>query len=164
MQACGAGLLLLMGSGCPRSKVQRRKCTEPSSRMRDSPDSPDRCRSGANPRVSTCVRSRQEPGKAEEGAETGLTGDSITTMTWRPGRLNRSSSRSGQHLKHEYVRELPRILYREKPQIGVLITLETPTQPMGTEAASAGSYQSPWGRSIPRSRFSLLPRSWRETG
>jgi len=54
------------------------------------------------------------------------------------------SVKSG-HLKNEYVRELPGILEREKAHIGVLITLEPPTQPMKTESASAGFYQSPWG-------------------
>ncbi len=59
------------------------------------------------------------------------------------------SVKSG-HLKNEYVRELPGILEREKAHIGVLITLEPPTQPMKTESASAGFYQSPWGTKHPR--------------
>jgi hypothetical protein len=59
------------------------------------------------------------------------------------------SVKSG-HLKNEYVRELPGILDREKAHIGILITLEPPTQPMRTEAASAGFYQSPWGTSHPK--------------
>jgi site-specific DNA-methyltransferase (adenine-specific) len=59
------------------------------------------------------------------------------------------SVKSG-HLKNEYVRELPGILDREKAQIGVLITLESPTQPMRKEAASAGFYSSPWGTSHPK--------------
>jgi hypothetical protein len=40
--------------------------------------------------------------------------------------------------------------YIEKAQIGVLISLEAPTQPMRTEAASAGYYQSPWGPKHPK--------------
>ena len=59
------------------------------------------------------------------------------------------SVKSG-HLKNEYVRELPGILEREKAQIGVLVTLELPTQPMKTEAASGGFYQSPWGTKHPK--------------
>ena len=40
---------------------------------------------------------------------------------------------------------------REKAQIGVLITMQEPTQPMRTEAASAGYYRSPWtGQDYPR--------------
>lgn len=59
------------------------------------------------------------------------------------------SVKSG-HLKNEYVRELPGVVDREKAQIGVLVTLESPTQPMRTEAASAGFYQSPWGTKHPK--------------
>jgi hypothetical protein len=33
----------------------------------------------------------------------------------------------------------------EKAQIGVLISLQEPTQPMRTTAAGAGFYESPWG-------------------
>lgn len=35
---------------------------------------------------------------------------------------------------------------REKAQIGVLLTMNKPTKPMIVEAASAGFYDSPWGR------------------
>ena len=38
------------------------------------------------------------------------------------------------------------MLNREKAEIGVLISLQAPTQPMRTEAASAGFYQAPWGK------------------
>ena len=41
------------------------------------------------------------------------------------------------------------IIRREKAQIGVLISMEKPTKPMRTEAASAGFYKSPWGTSHP---------------
>ena len=44
-----------------------------------------------------------------------------------------------------YVRDLRGVLEREKAAIGVLLTLDEPTQPMRTEAASAGFYTSPWG-------------------
>jgi DNA modification methylase len=59
------------------------------------------------------------------------------------------SVKSG-HLKNEYVRELPGILDREKANIGVLVTLESPTQPMRTEAACGGFYESPWGTRHPK--------------
>jgi hypothetical protein len=40
---------------------------------------------------------------------------------------------------------------RENAQIGVLITMQEPTQPMRTEAASAGFYHSDYfGRDYPR--------------
>jgi site-specific DNA-methyltransferase (adenine-specific) len=49
------------------------------------------------------------------------------------------------------IRDLTGTIQREKAAIGVLITLEPPTQPMITEAATAGLYQSRfWGRSYPK--------------
>jgi site-specific DNA-methyltransferase (adenine-specific) len=45
-----------------------------------------------------------------------------------------------------HIRDLVGVLDRENAQIGVLITLRDPTQPMRTEAASAGFYDSPWGK------------------
>jgi DNA modification methylase len=44
------------------------------------------------------------------------------------------------------VRDLVGVLQREKAEVGVLISFEVPTQPMRREAASAGFYDSPWGR------------------
>lgn len=49
------------------------------------------------------------------------------------------------------VRDLRGTLEREKAEIGVMITLQTPTRPMLKEAASAGFYRSPgWSRDYPR--------------
>jgi len=45
---------------------------------------------------------------------------------------------------------LYRVTEREKPEIGVLISLESPTKPMEKEAASAGLCDSPFGRKYPR--------------
>jgi len=50
-----------------------------------------------------------------------------------------------------HVRDLRGVLDREGAQIGVLLTMQPPTQPMRTEAAGAGMYESPgWGRHYPR--------------
>ena len=43
------------------------------------------------------------------------------------------------------VRDLRGVVEREKAAIGVLLCLQIPTQPMISEAASAGFYKSPWG-------------------
>jgi site-specific DNA-methyltransferase (adenine-specific) len=43
------------------------------------------------------------------------------------------------------VRDLRAVIDREEAEIGVLITLEPPTKPMKTEAASIGFYKSSWG-------------------
>jgi site-specific DNA-methyltransferase (adenine-specific) len=49
-----------------------------------------------------------------------------------------------------YVRDLRGVVEREQAQIGVLISMERPTQPMRTEAASAGFYQAPSLKRYPR--------------
>jgi DNA modification methylase len=55
------------------------------------------------------------------------------------------------HTSVPHVRDLRGVLDREKAEVGVLITMQDPTQPMRTEAASAGFYHSPgWNRNYPR--------------
>lgn len=55
------------------------------------------------------------------------------------------------HTSVPHVRDLRGVLDREGAAIGVLISMEQPTGPMRTEAASAGFYESPgWGRKYPR--------------
>ncbi len=44
-----------------------------------------------------------------------------------------------------HVMELHGVIDREGAAIGVLLTMEDPTKPMRAEAASGGSYTSPWG-------------------
>ena len=47
------------------------------------------------------------------------------------------------HTTVAHVRDLWGVVEREKAAIGVLITMQDPTQPMRSEAASAGFYESP---------------------
>jgi DNA modification methylase len=54
------------------------------------------------------------------------------------------SVKSGHVHAHD-VRDLSAVVEREKAQIGVLLTLDEPTRPMRTEAASSGFYKSSWG-------------------
>ena len=54
------------------------------------------------------------------------------------------------HTNVAHVRDLRGVIEREKAEIGVLITLEKPTQAMRSETASAGFYQAPWGKQYPR--------------
>lgn len=56
----------------------------------------------------------------------------------------------GGNVSVPHVRDLIGVLEREKAQIGVVISMHPPTQPMRTEAASAGFYDSPWGTRHPR--------------
>lgn len=51
----------------------------------------------------------------------------------------------GGHLRADDIRALGQVVTREGAEIGVLITMEPPTQPMRGDAASAGFYTSPWG-------------------
>ncbi|MBA3688093.1 MAG: site-specific DNA-methyltransferase [Chloroflexi bacterium] len=50
------------------------------------------------------------------------------------------------HLVPSFIRDLRGVIDREEAQIGVLISFEEPTSGMRSEAASAGFYDSPWGR------------------
>jgi site-specific DNA-methyltransferase (adenine-specific) len=54
------------------------------------------------------------------------------------------------HVSVSDVRDLRGVLERENADIGALLTLREPTQPMRAEAASAGFYQAPWGAKVPR--------------
>jgi len=51
----------------------------------------------------------------------------------------------GGHLRADDIRALGQVVTREGADIGVLITMEAPTQPMRADAASGGFYTSPWG-------------------
>ncbi|MBI4700867.1 MAG: restriction endonuclease [Deltaproteobacteria bacterium] len=55
------------------------------------------------------------------------------------------SVKSG-HVGSNVVSELRGVVEREKAALGVLLTLEEPTGPMTREAASAGFYESQWGK------------------
>jgi site-specific DNA-methyltransferase (adenine-specific) len=54
------------------------------------------------------------------------------------------------HVTVSHLRDLRGVLHREKADIGVLISMEEPTQPMRTEAADAGFYEDPFGKKHPR--------------
>lgn len=55
------------------------------------------------------------------------------------------------------VRDLRGVIEREGAEIGVLLSLQDPTQPMRAEAASAGFYESPWGTRHPRLQLLTIP-------
>jgi DNA modification methylase len=50
------------------------------------------------------------------------------------------------HLVPNFVRDLRGVIEREKAEMGVLLSFETPSAGMRSEAAEAGFYESPWGR------------------
>jgi len=55
------------------------------------------------------------------------------------------SVKSGK-VSSPHIRDLRGTVEREKASIGVLLTLDDSTRDMRTEAASAGFYESPWGK------------------
>lgn len=54
------------------------------------------------------------------------------------------------HSSVAHLRDLRGVVEREQAAIGVLISLQDPTKPMKSEAASAGFYGSPWGTNHPK--------------
>jgi site-specific DNA-methyltransferase (adenine-specific) len=89
--------------------------------------------------------------EGKKGADRGIDGviTFIDDATNKPKRVM-VQVKSG-HVNSATIRDLRGVLDREKGAIGVLITLEPPSQPMIAEAAAAGFYQSPgWGQSYPR--------------
>ncbi len=85
------------------------------------------------------------PVEQKKGADKGI--DGRIYFHEGPGQTKQIilSVKAGK-LHAPYVRDLRGVLEREQAEIGVLISLEEPTGPMRTEAASAGFYTSPWGK------------------
>ncbi len=91
------------------------------------------------------------PGEQKKGADKGIDGR-IYFHDDSSGRTKQIilSVKAG-HTSVPHVRDLRGVIDREKAVIGVLITFQQSTQPMRTEAASAGFYESAgWGRKYPR--------------
>ena len=89
------------------------------------------------------------PIEQKKGADKGIDGrlyfhDEPDSKTTKTKQIILSVKAGNTTVSH--VRDLQGVLTREKAQIGVLITMEKPTRPMRTEAASAGFYKSPWGK------------------
>ena len=86
------------------------------------------------------------PAEGKKGADQGIDGriyfhDGDSTKT----KQIVISVKAGK-LHAPYVRDLRGVVEREQAALGVLLTLNAPTKPMRTEAASAGFYASPWGQ------------------
>ena len=89
--------------------------------------------------------------KGKKGADRGIDGQIvfIDDSSGKPKRII-VQVKSG-HVSASIVRDLRGVIEREGAALGVLITLDPPSQPMKTEAAAAGYYTSPgWGRDYPR--------------
>jgi hypothetical protein len=91
------------------------------------------------------------PAEQKKGADKGIDGRVFFHDEPEPGKtkqvvLSVKSGKAGV----AHVRDLRGVVDREQAAIGVLITLQEPTQNMRGEAAGAGFYESPWGTKHPR--------------
>jgi site-specific DNA-methyltransferase (adenine-specific) len=85
--------------------------------------------------------------QGKKGADKGIDGiiTFIDDATGKPKRIM-VQVKSG-HVNASTVRDLRGVVEREQAAIGVLLTLEAATQPMNTEAAGAGFYETiHWGK------------------
>ena len=91
------------------------------------------------------------PVEEKKGADKGIDGK-IIFQGEKPGEFNQVIIQvKAGHITANHVRDLRGVVERENAAIGVLISMEEPTKPMKTEAASAGFYESKlWGKKYPK--------------
>lgn len=92
------------------------------------------------------------PVEQKKGADKGIDGRIYFHVNDGKTRSIILSVKAG-HVSVPHVRDLRGVLDRERAEMGVLISLDEPTGPMRREAASAGFYDSPWGK---HARLQLL--------
>jgi len=88
------------------------------------------------------------PAEQKRGADKGIDGRLFFGYNRNEGDTKRViiSVKGGDNLHVSMVRDLRGVIEREGAQIGVLISMAEPTKPMRAEAASAGFFESPWGK------------------
>ena len=105
------------------------------------------------------------PVEEKKGADKGIDGRIYFHDEGQGGKTKQIvlSVKAGK-VQVQHLRDLRGVIDREDAQIGVLISLQVPTKPMRVEAASAGFYESPWGKHprLPRS-CSKVVKSGRES-
>lgn len=96
------------------------------------------------------------PWQAKKGADAGIDGflNFLDDPSAKPKRLL-VQVKSG-HVSVRDVRDLKGVLDREQAAIGALLTLESPTAPMLTEATAAGHYQPPAAPGLSYPRLQIL--------
>lgn len=87
------------------------------------------------------------PSEKKKGADKGIDGR-LYFHDEKGGKTKQIviSVKGGEKLKATEVRDLRGVVDREHAEIGVLLSLDEPTKPMRTEAATAGHYLSPWSK------------------
>ncbi len=87
------------------------------------------------------------PAEQKKGADKGIDGRLYFHDGTAGGKTHQIilSVKAG-HVGRDQVHSLGGVMQREKAEMGVLLSFEEPTKPMRQEAASAGLYESPWGK------------------
>ena len=90
---------------------------------------------------------RARPADEKKGADRGIDGRRYFHDEGRGGKTKQIifSVKAGK-VTVSHIRDLVGVISREKAEIGAFLSLEPPTSPMRREAASAGFYESPWGK------------------
>ncbi len=91
------------------------------------------------------------PAEGKKGADKGIDGR-LYFHDDQKGKTKQIilSVKAGETVTVAHVRDLRGVVDREKAEIGVLLCMADPTKPMRAESASAGFYNSPWGKKYPR--------------
>ncbi len=97
----------------------------------------------------TLVNAQPFQGK-KKGADTGIDGLIYFQDEAKDVKKIIVSVKGGEHVTRAMVADLKNSVEREKAQMGFFVTLTPPTQPMITEAMSAGYYESPWYGAFPK--------------
>ena len=90
---------------------------------------------------------RARPADEKKGADRGIDGRLYFHDEGKGGKTKQIifSVKAGK-VTVSHIRDLVGVISREKAEIGAFLSLEPPTSPMRREAASAGFYESPWGK------------------
>ena len=90
---------------------------------------------------------RARPVEQKKGADRGIDGRLYFHDEGKGGKTKQIifSVKAG-NVTVSQIRDLVGVINREQAQIGAFLSLEPPTSPMRQEAASAGFYESPWGK------------------
>ena len=90
---------------------------------------------------------KARPIEQKKGADQGIDGRLYFHDEGKGGKTKQIIfSVKGGKVTVSQIRDLVGVINREKAQIGVFLSLEPPTSPMRRETASAGFYESPWGK------------------
>jgi len=88
-----------------------------------------------------------QPGNmSKKGADRGIDGNIYFGKTARAI----VSVKAGDNVGVAMIRDLRGVIERENAEIGIFLTLTTPTKPMGAEAASAGQFEMEGFQPVPR--------------